>query len=948
MLSPGWVSGVVTRRIPGLVFALLFAASASNAQERARPPGTVTGRVVDAGTGAPLPGALATVEGTTRSAHADSVGYFRVTGLSPGPHVLLVRFIGFARARVPFTMGTGAVSLPDVALTSQALQLEGIIVTADPASRARGELGTASVVDRDAIANQVATSLAGILELTPGVPLQPPGLDDIQQVSLRAVPVSGGGASGSPSSSDLAAFGTLIVRDGVPLSNNANLQSTGARGEILISSTAGGGIDLRRLPASTIERVEVIRGVPSARFGDLTSGAIVVDTRAGAVAPEVDARYDGRTTEISAVGGADLGARHAATATADVAHTKLAPGIRSDDVLRVSLQAAHRFTAGAAPAGSPLAGRLVLDSRLDAYQLFEDNPEDTLVAPGAASRARETGFRLSERARLALSRSTLEFTFAVDHTRQRSFAQSLMVRQAMPLSDRLTEGRQVGRYVIGPYVSRVNLEGDPWMIYGRLEFDRSSTLAGFDHRLRIGGEWRREWNAGPGYQFDILYPPQSRFNEVEGFYRPRRWDEIPAVATSGYYVDGRFTRSLAQRASLDVQAGARLDLWHWGTHWLRWPRQAVLEPRLNVQLAPRQGIRLRAGWGRTAKLPSIGDLYPAPQYFDVVNVNWYASDPAERLAVLTTFIRDPTNPDLRFAVANKAEAGIEVDVGPAGATVAVVGFSDRTNGGVAINSRPTYILREHYQLSDSTQGTGVPPTIVEPASSVDTVPVLLDRPENVLTSRSRGVEVTALLPEIRAIRTRLDVQAAWIETELSREGLSFGASGFQNFQLLATQPRTPYWEGSTRKGSRTIVTTRLVHHQPALGLVVTATFQFYFGERVQDVAATDTLAWAGYVTRWGQPVPVPRAERGDSQYADLHLARGGFLTDRRGPPDDWLFSFQVSKALPFGGRLSFYAFNAFSRQGKYETTGRAQRLFSAARFGLELTMPVEGVWRGIR
>src|SRR5690606_20909717 len=113
------------------------------------------------------------------------------------------------------------------------------------------------------------------------------------------------------SAADIGAAGTLIVLDGIPLSNNANLQSVGARGEIISpASTAGGGIDLRRIPASTLERVEVIRGIPSVRWGDLTQGAIIVDTRAAATPPEFAGRFDPRTREGNIVGGRSFRDEH--------------------------------------------------------------------------------------------------------------------------------------------------------------------------------------------------------------------------------------------------------------------------------------------------------------------------------------------------------------------------------------------------------------------------------------------------------------------------------------------------------------------------------------------------------------------------------------------------------------------------------------------------------------
>src|SRR5690606_30652835 len=133
----------------------------------------------------------------------------------------------------------------------------------------------------------------------------------------------------------------------------------------------------------------------------------------------------------------------------------------------------------------------------------------------------------------------------------------------------------------------------------------------------------------------------------------------------------RSSRALGTDALVNLQAGVRLDVLHDGDTWASGARDAVLQPRLNAELAPLGWLRLRGAYGTTAKLPTLDQLYPAPQYYDVVNVNRYSNDPAERLAVLTTFIRDPTNPELGWSTARKAEAGVEVDLGESAALALV-------------------------------------------------------------------------------------------------------------------------------------------------------------------------------------------------------------------------------------------------------------------------------------
>jgi outer membrane receptor protein involved in Fe transport len=268
---------------------------------------------------------------------------------------------------------------------------------------------------------------------------------------------------------------------------------------------------------------------------------------------------------------------------------------------------------------------------------------------------------------------------------------------AQPFTDRLDEGRNVGRFVGGLYPALVQLDGTPWTLYSRIEgVIPSARFLGAEHVLRAGAELRREWNAGPGYQFDIEFPPQVSFNGVNGFDRPRRFDAIPPQATTAVYLDDRFTHTLAGGVGLEVQAGLRADVLHSGTWWASGARDAVLQPRINAQLSPASWLRLRAGWGRTSKLPRLSDLYPAPQYYDVINVNWYPPDSAERLAVLTTSIKNSTNPQLGYSVGEKAEAGVEIDFGRHGGSLPTIprGHSCCANASRCATRSPAPVVRQ--------------------------------------------------------------------------------------------------------------------------------------------------------------------------------------------------------------------------------------------------------------
>lgn len=890
----------------------------------------IEGRVTDVADSRPLAGATVSIEGEPGGRVTDGEGRFQLQLVAGGRYTVRAVRIGYAPTRVTLDVPANTTVQINLVMARRALNLPNLVVTADPGGRARGELGTSSVIESEAIRNQTAASLAGVLELVPGVVLSPPGLDGVQQFALRAVPISGGGTAGSATAAgttatSLASFGTQVVLDGVPLTNNTNLQSLGVRGELGFASSAGGGVDLRRIPATTLERVEVIRGIPSARFGDLTQGVVLVETRAGRVAPELRVRFDARTVELTAIGGAGLGRHQIGTASFNAARTRLAPGARDEVGSRLSGQIAHRVD----------GRRLVVDTRLEGFQVLEDEPESP-VFPDTRSRSRDNGVRLSSRARLGLgSTSRVEWTSAFELNRQRSYTQAPRIRGAMPFTNRLTEGTQDGKFIGGVYVARVNVEGDPRQVYSRLELTAPARWGGAVHQLRLGAEVRREWNAGPGVQFDIEFPPQVEFNGVQGYDRPRRFDSIPAVAMTAFYLDERVSGQVG-RVGVDLQAGARIDLLHQGS-WLGGVRDGTFGPRFQLEVTPARQLRIRAGVGRLVKVPSVADLSPARQFYDLVNFNYYANDPAERRAILTTRIIDRGNPDLAMMRADKAEVGAEVAWGRGG-LFAVTAYADRIRNATTVASVPTFLIRDRYAVDSQTIGTGGPPDVLLPPAGSDTVPVLVDRPSNRARLVSRGLEISAVIPEMRSIRTRIEVQAAWTASTLHEDGIQL-SNRFGDFQLDQRIGRAPYWNSLTRKGDRTLVTARIVHHQPQAGLVVTGTVQLTVRETRRDIGGTDSLSFAGYVTRAGMLVPVAAGDRGRPEFADLRVPRNGLIDPQRGPRD-WLFSLQVSKSLPRDGRLSFYAFNAFDRIGNYGSPHVVPRFFAPIRFGLELTMPV--------
>ncbi len=135
-----------------LLLGLALAPPAASAQT-----GTLTGQVLDAGTGLVLPGATVTVDGSDRGAISDRTGRFLVPGLSAGTVTVRVRYLGYAEATGSVTIPADGSASLTFRLVSEAITLEGIEVTGtrDGQARALQQQRTAANITNVVAADQI-------------------------------------------------------------------------------------------------------------------------------------------------------------------------------------------------------------------------------------------------------------------------------------------------------------------------------------------------------------------------------------------------------------------------------------------------------------------------------------------------------------------------------------------------------------------------------------------------------------------------------------------------------------------------------------------------------------------------------------------------------------------------------------------------------------------------
>ena len=223
---------------------------------------------------------------------SDMKGNYSIKNIIPGEYTLELSCVGYEKCSQKIRIRQGEIIEMNITMKSCAFQIGGIEVIGTT-ELLPNEVTTKTTITSGEIEHFQASSIKDVLDLVPGVQKSDnPGLGKTSQIALRG-----------DESNSLSAFGTLIIVDGTPMSNNANLQFESLTGSKFGSSDMGRGLDLRTIPADNIENLEVITGLPSVRYGDVTSGVINVQSKIGAMPNRLKLKNNPDTREGNFGGG---------------------------------------------------------------------------------------------------------------------------------------------------------------------------------------------------------------------------------------------------------------------------------------------------------------------------------------------------------------------------------------------------------------------------------------------------------------------------------------------------------------------------------------------------------------------------------------------------------------------------------------------------------------------
>lgn len=239
------------------------------------------------------------------NAVTDMDGKATITNVPDGIYQLVVSYVGYVTSTTQVKV-TKDIDLR-IQLRISDLSLKEVVVTAKQSAT-----GTTSQIGRQAIDHLQASSLADVMQLLPGQIIKNTDLTSQANLQLRTLV-----------NNNTSAFGSSIIVDGMPMSNN------GAMTQGPFSATAFTGTDLRQISADDIDNVEVVRGIPSAEYGDLSSGLVIVHSKAGVTPWQVKAKVNPELQNYSLSKGTSLGRAGILNMSVDYAKAWSDPRLRT-------------------------------------------------------------------------------------------------------------------------------------------------------------------------------------------------------------------------------------------------------------------------------------------------------------------------------------------------------------------------------------------------------------------------------------------------------------------------------------------------------------------------------------------------------------------------------------------------------------------------------------------
>ena len=896
--------------------------------------------IVDGANSEPLAGAMLRISPTGEKLLADLNGMVSVD-LAPGSYNLEATLTGFASDSLAIKLKSDTAIR--MMLHDEARQLGEVVVTA----REMNSLSSGSRIDRDAMSHLQPTSFSDLLELLPGSVSKTPDMARTNLIALRETGNIGasGGVIDNPDYA-ISSLGTPFIVDGAPIGTDANMTAVpgASSGDAAYQrTTVNRGVDMRSISTDNIESVEIVRGIPSAEYGNLTSG--MVNIRRTRRATPWTARF--KADEYSKLFSAGKG--FALDSDGDKAINVDATYLDSKADPRNNLENYKRITGSLRSRLRWQSPRLatVLNLSADYTGSFDNAKTDPDLTQ------RKIDEYSSSYNRYALS-TDLSFTFpalgwieSAGLTASASLVNDKLTRRRQvsangtPLAPTtMEEGEHDGKYLMGTYLAEFVSDGRPFDLFVKAKAAGSASCGAMINNYKAGMEWTLSKNYGRGQIYDLERPLSGGWTT-----RPRSYRSIPALNILSAFLEDNVTL-MAGDHKVEAQLGARMIMLPTLSDRYYLSGRPFIDPRFNlIWTSPAVmagGHELRfsfgGGFGLTTKMPTIDYLFPQVHYADFVQLGYFdVNNPQEFSKVnLRTYITDPTNYDLKAARNRKWELRLGADWGRNHLNITY--FRESLRSGYrysAVYDRYTY---RRYDASAIDPSTLIGPPSLEGLPYVDAD--ILDG-YNRVTNGTRidkdGVELQLSTARWQALRTAMTITGAWFRSRYSNSQMLYYPVATVVGQTPVSDRYVGIYDTDDGRVNHQLSSTLMFDTQiPRWGLIFTTTLQCVWYTKSRRLRENGTPV--GYISAAdGDFHPWSDSDASDTMLRHLvrHFSDQIFSTQTT--PIALYLNLKATKQIGRWLRLSAFVNRIVDYLPSYESNGVIIRRHSEAYFGMEAT-----------
>ncbi|MGM9475443.1 TonB-dependent receptor [Pedobacter sp. GSP4] len=897
----------------------------------------VTGKVVDP-QNKPLELVNIKIVETNQYAITDKYGTFRVNG-SETNNILTLEFsyIGYQKLSRTVTVKAGETNIGNISLKVLDLSLENIEINAK--RNYSGSTNSSLIITRDLIEQTPALSVNDLLNQIPNRKITAPSLQNVQNLTLRSA------FEPSTAANPFAlnnSFGVAIILDGNNISNNANMQgynpglrglgSTsissndyGLTGTTSTSSYTGdfayGGTDLRQIPADNIESIEVIAGVPSVKYGDLSDGAVIIERQAGKSPAYIRMQVRDNATSYNfskgyvispKLGSFNVGINYVNSYADNRDKIKAYKRINTNAMWTNSFGRDKR-----------IKNTLTFDygRNLDGIKKDDDDPTSRIVNFNSwnMSVSNRTNYRLSGS---FLKNIGLNLRYGASH--QRSYTEQFVNSPYILYNNATETGLVSGIYDKGIYTAISDVDGRPITASAQIDFNSEYKTGSLTHYLNFGANFSYAANKGLGRLSD---PARSRpgynttGNNLSSGPSERYYDFSLAYAQKdfGLYAEDVFSIKVNGR-DLNFRGGLRLD----GQNGL-----VTLSPRTNINYQLTEDFRLGFAYGLSVKSPGLGQRYPGPTFVDVPLINAYNGNANESASIYYVRRYDPDGSKLKSSKGQTFELSGLYKIKDYQLSFSLF-HKLNTQGYNTVVEREIVTLPQYTAVFVP----GNKPTLT--VSGEKRFLLAHNEFNNDLRSNNQGFDIILNTPKFDAISTSFSVSGGLFRSDYRETAPRAVAPTAEDTTspdypitgLYAPRKKTTYFS-SGRITSST--------HIPAISLIIQLTAEFSFLNKT--IYNDNDGVPIAYYTRDIRYVEITNPDPKNTVYGHLFIPENELISDNQYRIYS-NYHLSLAKEIKKRFKFAFNAYNFLNYQPRYQRPGTITVVSpnGSPTFGIELSL----------